>query len=56
MSTSNSSAVPTFGGVVLDCPDPMALAGFYRELLGWEPEVALEDGLRRTLEYFRTVV
>ena len=27
-----------------------------RQLLGWEPEVALEDGLRRTLEYFRSVV
>jgi dTDP-glucose 4,6-dehydratase len=27
-----------------------------RSLLGWEPEVALEDGLRRTLEYFRSVV
>ena len=27
-----------------------------RSLLGWEPEVALEDGLKRTLEYFRTVV
>ncbi|MEC3975391.1 VOC family protein [Amycolatopsis sp. H20-H5] len=32
-------AVPTFGGVALDCPDPVALAAFYRELLGWaEPE------------------
>jgi dTDP-glucose 4,6-dehydratase len=27
-----------------------------KQLLGWEPEVALEDGLSRTLEYFRTVV
>ena len=27
-----------------------------RTLLGWEPQVGLEDGLRRTLEYFRTVV
>jgi dTDP-glucose 4,6-dehydratase len=24
-----------------------------RELLGWAPEVPLEDGLRRTIEYFR---
>ena len=27
-----------------------------RTLLGWEPQVGLEDGLLRTLEYFRTVV
>ena len=27
-----------------------------RSLLGWEPKVALEEGLGRTLEYFRTVV
>ena len=27
-----------------------------RTLLGWEPEVPLEEGLGRTLEYFRTVV
>jgi dTDP-glucose 4,6-dehydratase len=27
-----------------------------RKLIGWEPEVALEDGLRMTLEYFRQVV
>jgi dTDP-glucose 4,6-dehydratase len=27
-----------------------------RNLLGWQPEVPLEDGLGRTLEYFRRVV
>ena len=27
-----------------------------RKLIGWEPEVGLEDGLRMTLEYFRSVV
>ncbi len=27
-----------------------------RELLGWEPKVGLEEGLTRTLEYFRTKV
>ena len=27
-----------------------------KKLLGWEPEVALDDGLSRTLEYFRSVV
>ena len=24
-----------------------------RETLAWEPKVSLEDGLRRTIEYFR---
>lgn len=26
-----------------------------REKLGWEPEVGLDEGLRKTIEYFRTV-
>jgi dTDP-glucose 4,6-dehydratase len=27
-----------------------------RTLLGWEPKVPLEDGLKKTLDYFRTQV
>ena len=27
-----------------------------RDLLGWQPEVGLEDGLAKTLEYFRSVI
>ena len=33
------------------CPD-ISLA---REMLGWSPRVALDDGLAKTIEYFRTV-
>ena len=28
-------ATPRIGSVVLDCPDPRALADFYARLLGW---------------------
>ncbi|WP_370946234.1 VOC family protein [Amycolatopsis sp. cg5] len=38
------SAVPTFGGYVYDCPDPAALAEFYRELLDWPSPKAAADG------------
>jgi hypothetical protein len=37
------TAVPTFGSVALDCPDPNALAGFYARLLDW-PVPEATDG------------
>ena len=30
--------------------------GLARSLLGWEPTIALEQGLERTIAYFRTVL
>jgi hypothetical protein len=32
------------GSVVLDCPDPAALGGFYARLLGWPPPTIEYDG------------
>jgi Glyoxalase-like domain len=37
-------AVPTFGCVVLDCPEPRELAGFYAALLEWPDPEADPDG------------
>jgi predicted enzyme related to lactoylglutathione lyase len=38
------SAVPTLGVVALDCPDPVALAEFYRAVLEWDAPEVTEDG------------
>ncbi|MBM7770535.1 catechol 2,3-dioxygenase-like lactoylglutathione lyase family enzyme [Actinokineospora baliensis] len=37
-----TTAVPRLSTVVLDCPDPLALSGFYAELLDW-PKDAKPD-------------
>ncbi|MGH3979181.1 MAG: VOC family protein [Pseudonocardiaceae bacterium] len=37
------SGGPTLGCVVLDCPDPLGLAGFYAELLGWSVDADSDD-------------
>jgi UDP-glucuronate decarboxylase len=34
------------------CPD----IGYAKKELGWEPGVALEDGLLRTIDYFRRMI
>jgi catechol 2,3-dioxygenase-like lactoylglutathione lyase family enzyme len=31
-----AGVIATLQCTVIDCPDPPALAGFYREILGWE--------------------
>ena len=43
-----TTAIPRLGAVVLDCPDPRALAGFYARLLDWQP--ARDDDGWSTLE------
>ena len=58
MRCSGSGSVET-----VPFPDdlkPIDIGDYYsddsaaRELLGWAPMVAIEDGLRRTLDYYRT--
>jgi catechol 2,3-dioxygenase-like lactoylglutathione lyase family enzyme len=38
-----TTAVPRLGSVVLDCPDPRALADFYARLLDWKQAEQTED-------------
>lgn len=37
-------AIARFPGLVIDCPDPEALAGFYGALLGWTSQVDDDGG------------
>lgn len=37
------------GSIVLDCPDPEALAGFYSALLEWPPATVTHEGHWATL-------
>jgi len=41
-------SIATFSLVALDCPDPMALAGFYQQITGGviDPQTASEDWVR----------
>lgn len=36
-------AIARMGTVVLDCPDPKRLAGFYSAILGWEATFSEDD-------------
>jgi len=38
----------------IDIGDYYSDYSLYRNTVGWEPQVSLRDGLRRTLEYYRT--
>ena len=41
------------GNIVLPTEKVSTLA---REILGWEPRTPIDEGLRRTLEYFKAAV
>jgi hypothetical protein len=40
--TANGLVRP--GAIVLDCPDPAGLAGFYAALLGWPEATIMDEG------------
>lgn len=54
-----TAAIPRLGSVVLDCPNPTALAGFYARLLDWpapDPDddwVTLTDPSKILIEFQR---
>ncbi len=54
--TGSGAGIETLPAVEDDperrCPD----ISFARKSLGWEPSTKLEDGLRETIDYFRTVM
>lgn len=37
------TGLPRLGSIVLDCPDPLRLAGFYAALLGWTVDADSDD-------------
>ncbi|RLK60600.1 VOC family protein [Actinokineospora cianjurensis] len=46
-----STAIPRFFAVVLDCADPIALSGFYADLLDWPRDAKpAEDNSWSTIE------
>lgn len=45
MTAPAKTAIPTFGSVVLDCPDPATLAAFYADLLDWPAAEGDDDWL-----------
>jgi catechol 2,3-dioxygenase-like lactoylglutathione lyase family enzyme len=42
--TRRRAGVPRLGSIVLDCPDPLRLAGFYAALLGWTVDADSDEG------------
>ena len=54
---AGSSSVIEFRPLPIDDPKQRRPdIGRARKVLGWQPEVSLEEGLARTLEYFRRVI
>jgi UDP-glucuronate decarboxylase len=54
--TSSSSAIRHLPAVEHDPKQRQADITLAREMLGWEPNIPLRDGLEKTIAYFRTVV
>jgi predicted enzyme related to lactoylglutathione lyase len=43
-ATESSTGIASLSGIVLDCPDPIALAQFYSDLSGWPIHESSDEG------------
>ena len=42
--TDTQTGIATLGAIVIDCADPLALAGFYSKVSGWAVDAGSEPG------------
>ena len=57
VSLTNSASSVTFTGTnVVEPTQPVPNLSLIKSVTGWEPQVNLDQGLVKTIDYFRTII
>ena len=56
LDITKSSITPTHGPAVIEPKNTLANIAKAKSVLGWEPKTDFEDGLKKTYEYFATLL